>query len=327
MTRAFPARIFQSIMAFFFFSVSAIISSGLELTTDVSANTLLAVQKPSVKQPQKTLPMDQVALQEKFQKVIISSLTLQKVPFKKFSWLASKEISQNVTAFPFSLEVGNRRIVSVVYLVNGRYLATSPLLDITNDYKPVPEIPPPTLLAMNISSSLFQLSDFPSSGKSGQITQVIEFGDDQCPTCRKWNRNEEEKVLKDPAIHFTYIPLPLVTIHHNALKAAIFEMCAFELKPSSFWTIHDLLNRRVELGSVDSKDLGSVLSGLVSSQSLPATKMNQCTTDQRPLATIERADNTLIQHTGIPSTPTFVIAGHVKSGYLTYEEIKKLLGQ
>lgn len=308
--------------------MAAIILPGLDSSFNkASADTLLAAQAASAIQPEKPALLGQVELQEKFKQVIVSSLTLQKVPFKKFSWLAPKEISQNVTAFPFSLEVGNRKIVSVVYLVNGRYLATSPLLDITNDYKPVPEIPPPTLLAMDVSSSLFNLASFPSSGKSSQTAQVIEFGDDQCPTCRKWNRNEESKLLVDPAIHYTYIPLPLVTVHHNALKAAIFEMCAFELKPSSFWKIHDLLNRRVELGSVNSKDLDSVLAGLVSSQSLPATKMNQCTTEQKPLATIETADNTLIQHTGIPTTPTFLIGGHVKSGYLTYEEIKKLLGQ
>ncbi|MHB1285684.1 MAG: thioredoxin domain-containing protein [Leptospirales bacterium] len=272
-------------------------------------------------------PSNQVALQEKFKKVITSSLTLQKVPFKKFSWLDPKEISQNVTAFPFSLEIGNRRIVSVVYLVNGRYLATSPLLDITNNYKPVPEIPPPTLLSMNISSSLFKLSSFPSSGNPNLASQVIMFGDDQCPICRKWNRNEEEKMLKDPAIHFTYIPLPLVSIHHNALQSAIFEMCAFSLKPDSFWKVHDLLNRRVELDSVDSKDLDSLLSGLISSQSLPAKKMNQCIAEQKPLSDIEGADNVLTQRIGIPSTPTFIIGGHVKTGYLTYEEIKNTLGQ
>lgn len=294
----------------------------------VSADTLLVAQTPSPKQDEHTAPLTgQVALQEKFKKVITSSLTLQKVPYKKFSWLDPKEISQNVTAFPFSIEIGNRRIVSVVYLVNERYLVTSPLLDITNNYKPVPEIPPPTPLAMNISSSVFHLSSFPSSGNPNATAQVIEFGDDQCSICRKWNRNEEEKILKDPAIHFTYIPLPLITIHHNALKAAIFEMCTFRLKPSRFWKIHNLLNRRVELGSVEGKDLDSLLAGLVSSQSLPATKMNQCTTEQTPLADIETADNSLTRRTGIPSTPTFIIGGHIKTGYLTYEEIKKILGQ
>lgn len=277
--------------------------------------------------PGKSTATGQAALQDKFRKVITSSLTMQKVPYKNFNWLDPKEISANVTAFPFALDIGNRRIVSVVYLVNGRYLATSPLLDITNNYKPVPNIPPPTPISMNMPSSAFPLASFPSTGKADSPAQVIEFGDDQCPVCRKWNSNEEQKVLSDASIHFTYIPLPLVTIHQNALKSALFEMCAFRIRPSSFWTIHDLLNRRVELGSVDDKDLDGVLSGLMSSQGLPATKMNQCMNRQDPLADIENADNMLTQKTGIPSTPTFIIGGKVKTGYVSYEDIRKLLNQ
>ena len=107
----------------------------------------------------------------------------------------------------------------------------------------------------------------------------------------------------------------------------MFEMCAYQIRPSSFWTIHDLLNRRVELGSVDEKDLDGVLNGLASSQALPATKMNQCMNEQSPLPDIETADNTLTEKTGIPTTPTFIVGGQVKTGYLTYGEIKKLLGQ
>lgn len=269
----------------------------------------------------------QAALQDKFRKVITSSLTMQKVPFKNFTWLDPKEVTGNVTAFPFAIDIGNRRIVSVVYLVNGRYLATSPLLDITDNYKPVPAIPPPTPISMNIPSSAFSLATFPSSGKVSDTAEVIEFGDDQCPVCRKWNQNEEQKVLHDTSIRFTYIPMPLVNIHQNALKAALFEMCAFRIRPSSFWTIHDLLNRRVELGSVEEKDLDGVLSGIMSSQALPATKMNQCMDQQIPLSDIETADNTLTQKTGIPSTPTFIVGGRVKTGYISYEDMKKLLGQ
>jgi protein-disulfide isomerase len=284
-------------------------------------------QEHSQKTPEHQDTIGQAALQEKFRKVITSSLTMQKVPFKNFTWLDPKEVTGNVTAFPFAIDIGNKRIVSVVYLVNGRYLATSPLLDITDNYKPVPPIPPPSLISMNIPSSLFSLEKFPSSGKPSDTALVIEFGDDQCPVCRKWNQNEEQKVLQDPSIRFTYIPMPLVTIHQNALKAALFEMCAYQIRPSSFWTIHDLLNRRVELGSVDEKDLDGVLNGLASSQALPATKMNQCMSEQSPLPDIETADNTLTQKTGIPTTPTFIVGGQVKTGYLTYGEIKKLLGQ
>ena len=43
---------------------------------------------------------------------------MQKVPFKNFTWLDPKEITGNVTAFPFAIDIGNKRIVSVVYLVN-----------------------------------------------------------------------------------------------------------------------------------------------------------------------------------------------------------------
>jgi protein-disulfide isomerase len=101
-------------------------------------------------------------------------------------------------------------------------------------------------------------------------------------------------------------------------------MCAEQTLPGSFWDVHDLLNNRIELGTLSKDQMDSAFKGIIATKNLPAAKMNACTKTQGPLAEIQGADDTLLSHTGIPNVPTFVADGHVVTGYQSLENIKKL---
>jgi len=283
-------------------------------------------KQPATKKEPKEVGMTDAdrAMQAKFQKVLEQSMALQRVPAKSLTWMAPKQISKSIKAFPFSIDIGNNRIFSTVYLIDNQYFVTTPILDTKDSFRPVPDISPPMPIDLSLSPSLFPLTHFPSIGSINAQNTLIEFADDQCHTCRKWNREVLPLIRNEKNIHFVYIPYPIVVLHPNALDAAIFEMCAEQTLPGSFWDVHDLLNNRIELGTLSKDQMDSAFKGILATKNLPAAKMNACTKTQQPLAEIQGADDTLLSHTGIPNVPTFVADGHVVTGYQSLENIKKL---
>ncbi len=311
-----------SSLLFWFVAVSTI--SPIALPNTAMADT--STKQPATKQTPKDVGMTDSdrAMQAKFQKVLEQSMALQRVPAKSLTWMAPKQISKSIKAFPFSIDIGNNRIFSTVYLIDNQYFVTTPILDTKDNFRPVPDISPPMPIDLSISPSLFPLGNFPSSGSPNAQNTLIEFADDQCHTCRKWNREVLPLVQKEKNIRFVYIPYPIVVLHPNALDAAIFEMCAEQTLPGSFWDVHNLLNNRIELGSLSKDQMDSALKGIIATKTLPAAKMNACIKTQQPLAEIQGADDTLLSHTGIPNVPTFIADGHVVTGYQSLENIKKL---
>lgn len=278
------------------------------------------------KQPKKVGITDaDKAMQTKFQKVLEQSMALQRVPAKSLTWMAPKQISQSIKAFPFSIDIGNNRIFSTVYLIDNQYFVTTPILDTKNNFRPVPDISPPMPIDLSVSPSLFPTNRFPAFGPVNAVHTLIEFADDQCHACRKWNRDVLPEIRKGGQIRFIYIPYPIVVLHPNALDAAIFEMCAETVSPGSFWDVHDLLNSRIELGALSKDQLDSAFKGIIAAKTLPPAKMNGCIKTQQPLADIQGADDTLLSHTGIPNVPTFIADGHVITGYQSLESLNKLM--
>ena len=104
-----------------------------------------APAQPASTSPAPNVPVsdDPAALQKRFQKVILDSLARQRIPYRDFAWLAPKAVDNDILALPFSIIVGAQKIVLPVYIINHRYLVTTPLLDITRHYAVVPSIPPP----------------------------------------------------------------------------------------------------------------------------------------------------------------------------------------
>lgn len=328
-SRSFSHSLAITIAAFSLFQLAIMAAPGL-LPQD-NDTRLLAAEPPSTNaSPPGTVSTeevgtDPVSFQAKLKKVILESLSRQRIPYKNFVWLTPKPIDNAILALPFSVDVGAQKIVLPVYVINHRYLVTTPLLDISRHYAVVPSIPPPQPIALSLSSTDFDLARFPSTGKKEAPHLVIMFGDEQCAACRRWNRQEEESVRKDPAIRFVYIPYPQVTIHKNALTAAIFEMCAYEAKPSSFWAIHDQIDRRVELKNIDKAGLSPIFSGFMIQAGVPTGPVKHCMDESRPLEAISKAGNTLGERIGVPSPPVFLIDGQVKQGYMTYAQIKQTL--
>jgi protein-disulfide isomerase len=69
---------------------------------------------------------------------------------------------------------------------------------------------------------------------------VVNYGDYECPDCRKRHR-EVEKLIEElrDTVKFVYRHFPLVNVHPNALRAA--EAAEAAGAQSKFWEMHRLL--------------------------------------------------------------------------------------
>jgi protein-disulfide isomerase len=75
---------------------------------------------------------------------------------------------------------------------------------------------------------LQQRADGPARGASAKQFELVEFGDFQCPHCKE-AQSVAEKLTQDfPQAHFVFENFPLVSIHPEAYKAAVWGACVAE---------------------------------------------------------------------------------------------------
>ena len=109
-------------------------------------------------------------------------------------------------------------------------------------FSPTPASPPPTPAPIDWTAErykdlLAQARHSRGEEKSPRLT-VIEFGDLECPSCRRAYNEYLVKIEKKIPIHFVFFHFPL-PMHHEAIPAAIATEAAG--KQGKFWTMFDML--------------------------------------------------------------------------------------
>ena len=130
---------------------------------------------------------------------------------------------------------------------------------------------------------------------------IVEFGDFQCPYCRRWHAEVYEPLLASypGQIRIIYRHLPLTSIHPDAFSAAEAAMCAGE--QDAFWQYHDKLFSSEALGS-------EVYTQYAQELGLDTTAFEACMTDHTYQEAIQK-DSDFALDLGIRSTPTFFVNG------------------
>jgi protein-disulfide isomerase len=153
----------------------------------------------------------------------------------------------------------------------------------------------------------------PALGSDSAPVTIIEFGDYQCPFCKKWNQETkplvEKNYIDSGKAKLIYVDLPI--IGPDSIQAHASSYCAAE--QGLYWQYHDYLykNQGHEndgwAAKERLKDLASTLPGLDSE------KFNQCLDSGKYENRVKENKNLAIK-TGASSTPTFIIIGPDKSG-------------
>ena len=94
----------------------------------------------------------------------------------------------------------------------------------------------PTLPRLEVSED-----DDPALGPEDAPVVIIEFGDYECPFCKRWRQTVFDPMMRDygDKIRLVYRDFPLTSIHPQAVPAAIAANCAGE--QGKYWEFHDLL--------------------------------------------------------------------------------------
>lgn len=146
---------------------------------------------------------------------------------------------------------------------------------------------------------------------------IVEFGDYQCPFCRRWYDEVYEPLLAayPGKIRMVYRHLPLTSIHPDAMSAAEAAMCAGD--QDAFWQYHEKLFSSESLGMNTylkyAQDLG-----------LNRTAFEACLRDRKYQQTIQ-ADSDFALNLGVRSTPTFFINGLAVVGAQPLEVFKQVI--
>ena len=157
----------------------------------------------------------------------------------------------------------------------------------------------------------------PAKGPAGAVVTVAGFSEFQCPFCLSVvpTLKKLEDTYKD-RVRFVWKHLPLVSIHANAMGAAIAAEAA--RNQGKFWEYHDKLFANQErLGPED-------LTRYANELNLDLARFEKDRNDLE-LKTKVQADMAEATALGVKSTPTFFINGRIVRGAMPFETFAAII--
>lgn len=148
----------------------------------------------------------------------------------------------------------------------------------------------------------------PVLGSPDAPVTIVEFGDYQCPFCKKWNTTSKPAIVKNlietGKANLIYVDLAI--IGPDSIKAHAGSYCADE--QGLYWKYHDYLyaNQGHENnGWVNQNNLKSLVSGI---DSMDVDQFSTCLDSGKYEKRVR--DNTKIaKESGARSTPSFIVIG------------------
>lgn len=158
----------------------------------------------------------------------------------------------------------------------------------------------------------------PINGPEDAPITIIEFADFECPFCQRHFSHVYPRLQAEypDLIRYVYKDFPLISIHPNALPAALAAQCALE--QDAFWPFHDLLfSGRLGLSRASYEEYASELE-------LDTEAFAACLDEERYLEAVQ-ADSSQAQGIGVSSTPTFFVNGIGVIGAQPFEVFAQII--
>src|SRR5581483_4391736 len=158
----------------------------------------------------------------------------------------------------------------------------------------------------------------PAIGPENAPVTMIEFGDFQCPFCKRFHDETLSPLLKkyEGKIRFVYRDFPISSIHPFAQGAAEAAECAYEQK--KFWEYHDLLfQKQPQLAKDDLLTYAKQLN-------LDMKAFQACIDSGKYAQEVQSDYQTGLQ-LGVNGTPTFYINGRRLIGAMPTEAFTALI--
>jgi protein-disulfide isomerase len=160
------------------------------------------------------------------------------------------------------------------------------------------------------------VDDDPMKGNPNASITIIEFSDFQCPFCAKFHETTlpllEKNYISTGKVNFVYRDFPIVSIHPNAVPAALASECADD--QGKFWEIHDMIfeNQRTWQGMKPSEST-NLFKEYAVEIGLNLDEFNSCVDSGKYLKEIQNdLDDGRVY--GVTGTPGFFV-GNSEIGY------------
>ena len=153
-----------------------------------------------------------------------------------------------------------------------------------------------------------------TKGSSDAPITMYEMSDFQCPYCLTFFKDFwpaiQEEYVETGKVKFTFLNLPLISLHSHAAEAHEYAMCA--AAQDQFWAMHDRLFETQETWS-PMEDATPYFVTLAGQLDLDRAAFRQCM-ESGSARSIVAGDVQLAIQNGINSTPTFIIEGGALQG-------------
>lgn len=154
---------------------------------------------------------------------------------------------------------------------------------------------------------------------------VYEMSDFQCPFCLTFYKDFWPTILEEYVetgkVKFTFLNLPLISLHAHAAEAHEYAMCA--AAQDQFWPMHDRLFETQETWS-PMQDATLHFVTLAEQLDLDRAAFKQCI-ESGSVRSIVASDVQMAVQNGLQSTPTFIIEGGAVQGILPLDDWRAIL--
>jgi protein-disulfide isomerase len=168
----------------------------------------------------------------------------------------------------------------------------------------------PTQEAAEIAANVAHLLDQDQSPRLSGVKPVItlvEFGDLQCPYCRRfaeWYESLPGPLLDSTSLVFKHLPLPQ---HSWARTAADYAACANRQSTTAFWSLSNyLFAHQEDIGPASIKE--QILAAVAQEPNVDTAQLVECVRNGTGATLVER-DINVAKELEVTSTPTVFVHG------------------
>jgi protein-disulfide isomerase len=206
-----------------------------------------------------------------------------------------------------------------LYLSPDQRFLTSTLYDLSTD--PKEEVARVSADA----ERLLMRDDSPRLPGHDPHVTLVEFGDLQCPSCRRfadWYRSLPAELRDQTTLIFKHFPL---TQHPWAQLAAQYSACANQQSPAAFWELANyLLTHQDEITAANVKDELNKAASQV--PSINPVLLASCATGELGPTLVAR-DTAVAKELAVSHTPTLFINGRRAPPLHSEEDLRLLIEQ
>ena len=166
----------------------------------------------------------------------------------------------------------------------------------------------------------------PSRGAASPTVTIVEFGDLQCPACKRAQPTIEKLMNDNPNAKLVFQQFPLTQLHKWAETASKYALCVNKQNKDAFWKFVDTVYQNQDsMQQMTVEQVEPKLKQYAGDSGANADQVQQCTSDPTIAEQIFKSEE-LGHEVDVTGTPTLFLNGRKigNVGGIPYETLKAI---